>query len=93
MSEPASKQRLRRWTGRFTTTLTAHGWRVTMLEDGTFHLLARKGKTARIIRISFGYKHYDEIEAVRREPVPARCIREIWKISDDGKTIIHARIE
>lgn len=92
MSEPSPKQRLRRRTRVITTTLEAQGYKVRTFEGGPFHLFACRGKTARAIRISFGIVHYDENHMVKREPMPARCIREIWKISDDGRKVYVVRI-
>lgn len=93
MSEPAVKRRLRAWESRTTAEYKAQGYAVTRIEGGAFHLLACRGKTARAIRISIGPVHYDEIMLVKREPLPARCLREIRKPSDDGKTVTVALIE
>ncbi len=93
MSESPYKRRLRERKRRITTTLEAQGYRVRTFDDGPFHLLACRGKTGRAIRVSFGEVHFDEINLCKREPVPARCIRELWKISDDGRIVTVARIE
>lgn len=90
--ELAYKRRLRDRKRSIATTLEAQGYRVRTFEDGPFHLFACKGKTARAIRISFGYVHYDEPRMISGEPVPERCIRELWKISDDGRSIVITRV-
>ena len=92
MSELAFKQHLRRRKRQITTTLTDSGYRVDSFDTGAFHLLARRGKTARAIRICFVYTTSDDILSVSREPVPDRCLREIWQISQDGRTIVKAKI-
>jgi hypothetical protein len=90
--EIAYKQHLRRRKRQITTTLTRQHYRVDSFDSGPFHLLARRGKTARAIRICFVYTTSDDILSVRREPVPDRCLREIWQISQDGRTIVVAKI-
>lgn len=92
MSELAYKQRLRRRKRQITTTLTRQHYRVDSFETGPFHLLARRGKTALAIRICFAYTTTEDILSVRREPVPDRCLREIWQISEDGREIVIAKI-
>jgi hypothetical protein len=92
MPEIAYKQRLRRRKRQITTTLTRQHYHVDPFEAGPFHLLARRGKTARAIRICFVYTTTEDILSVRREPVPDRCLREIWQISQDGRTIVKAKI-
>jgi hypothetical protein len=92
VSELAYKQHLRRRKRQIMTTLTDSGYRVDSFDTGAFHLLARRGKTARAIRICFVYTTTEDILGVRREPVPARCLREIWQISEDGRTIVVAKI-
>jgi hypothetical protein len=87
-----SKQRLRRRKGQITTTLTRQHYRVDPFESGPFHLLARRGKTARAIRICFVNTTTEDILSVRREPVPARCLREIWQISEDGRITVKVKI-
>jgi len=90
--EIAYKQHLRRRKRQITTTLTRQHYRVDSFDSGPFHLLARRGKTARAIRICFVYTTSDDILSVRREPVPDRCLREIWQVSADGRTIVVAKI-
>ena len=92
MSEPAAKQRLRRRVRIITTTLEAQGYRVRTFETGPFHLQARKGKTARDIRICFGYTDEDEVRAVSHEPGPDRCCREIWQVSEDGRSWVVTKV-
>jgi hypothetical protein len=92
VSESTYKQHLRRSKRRITTTLTRKHYRVDPFEAGPFHLLARRGKTALAIRICFIYTTTDDILSVSREPVPDRCLREIWQISEDGRTIVKAKI-
>jgi hypothetical protein len=92
MSELAFKQHLRRRKRQITTTLTDSGYRVDSFDTGAFHLLARRGKTARAIRICFVYTTTEDILSVSREPVPDRCLREIWQVSEDGRTIVKAKI-
>ena len=92
MPEIAYKQHLRRRKRQITTTLTRQHYRVDSFDSGPFHLLARRGKTARAIRICFVYTTSDDILSVSREPVPDRCLREIWQISQDGRTIVKAKI-
>lgn len=92
MSELAYKRRLRERKGKITTTLEAQGYKVRTFDSGPFHLLACRGKTGRAIRICFGYTETDDILSASREPVPARCRREIWQISEDGRSIVVARI-
>ena len=92
MSEDSVKQHLRRRKRQITTTLTRQGYRVDSFDTGAFHLLARRGKTARAIRICFVYTTTEDILSVSREPVPDRCLREIWQISQDGRTIVVAKI-
>ena len=94
MSEIAVKRRLRERKRRITTTLEAQGYRVRTFETGPFHLLACRGKTALAIRVSFeeGRSHDAEVNLVRLEPVPERCLREVWTISDDGRIVTIARI-
>lgn len=93
MSEDAYKRRLRERKRLITSTLEAQGYRVRTFDDGPFHLMACRGKTGRAIRISFGEVHFDESAMVRREPVPARCVREIWKISSNGNAVIRVTVE
>jgi len=90
--ELAFKQHLRRRKRQITTTLTDSGYRVDSFDTGAFHLLARRGKTARAIRICFVYTTTEDILSVSREPVPDRCLREIWQVSADGRTIVKAKI-
>ena len=92
MPELAFKQHLRRRKRQITTTLTDSGYRVDSFDTGAFHLLARRGKTARAIRICFVYTTTEDILSVSREPVPDRCLREIWQVSADGRTIVKAKI-
>lgn len=92
MPELAFKQHLRRRKRQITTTLTDSGYRVDSFDTGAFHLLARRGKTARAIRICFVYTTTDDILSVSKEPVPDRCLREIWQVSADGRTIVKAKI-
>jgi hypothetical protein len=92
MSELAFKQHLRRRKRQITTTLTDSGYRVDSFDTGAFHLLARRGKTARAIRICFVYTTTDDILSVSKEPVPDRCLREIWQVSAGGRTIVVAKI-
>jgi len=92
MSEDSVKQHLRRRKRQITTTLTDSGYRVDSFDTGAFHLLARRGKTARAIRICFVCVTTEDILSVSREPVPDRCLREIWQISQDGRTIVKAKI-
>ena len=92
MPEIAYKQHLRRRKRQITTTLTRQHYRVDSFDSGPFHLLARRGKTARAIRICFVYTTSDDILSVSREPVPDRCLREIWQIGEDGRTIVVAKI-
>lgn len=92
MSEVAYKQHLRRRKRQITTTLTRQHYRVDSFDSGPFHLLARRGKTARAIRICFIYTTTEDILSVSREPVPDRCLREIWQISEDGRSIVVAKI-
>jgi predicted RNA-binding protein YlqC (UPF0109 family) len=92
VSEEAIKQHLRRRKRQITTTLTRQHYRVDSFDSGPFHLLARRGKTARAIRICFVCVTTEDILSVRREPVPDRCLREIWQISEDGRTIVVAKI-
>jgi hypothetical protein len=92
MSDTTYKQRLRRRKRQITTTLTRQRYRVDPFDSGTFHLLARRGKTALAIRICFVYTTTEDILGVRREPVPPRCLREIWQISQDGRTVVKTKI-
>jgi len=92
VSDEAIKQRLRRRKRQITTTLTRQRYRVDPFDSGPFHLLARRGKTALAIRICFVYTTTEDILSVSREPVPDRCLREIWQISQDGRTIVVAKI-
>lgn len=92
MSEVAIKRRLRESKRRFTTTLRAQGYRVSTFDCEPFHLLARKGRKARAIRICFGYTETDDILSVSREPMPDGCLREIWQISEDGRNTVIAKI-
>jgi hypothetical protein len=93
LSELPFKRRLREWERRIMADLANKGYKVRRFDDGPFHLLACRGKTGRAIRISFGLVHYDENAMVMREPVPARCIREVWKISDNGASVSVIKIE
>ena len=93
MSEITYKQHLRRRKRQITTTLTRQHYRVDSFDTGPFHLLARRGKTALAIRICFVYTTTEDILSVSREPVPDRCLREIWQISQDGRTIVKAKID
>jgi len=97
VSDPAAKQRLRRRQRREADpdvpgSLANKGWRVDIIVTGPFHLLARRGKTALAIRICFVYTTTEDILSVSREPVPDRCLREIWQISEDGRSIVKAKI-
>jgi len=92
MSDTTYKQRLRRRKRQITTTLTRQRYRVDPFDSGTFHLLARRGKTALAIRICFVYTTTEDILSVSLEPVPDRCLREIWQVSADGRTIVKAKI-
>ena len=92
MSDTTYKQHLRRRKRQITATLTDSGYRVDSFDTGAFHLLARRGKTARAIRIGFVYTTTDDILSVSKEPVPDRCLREIWQVSEDGRTIVKAKI-
>jgi len=92
MSDTTYKQRLRRRKRQITTTLTRQRYRVDPFDSGTFHLLARRGKTALAIRICFVYTATEDILSVSLEPVPDRCRREIWQVSEDGRTIVKAKI-
>ena len=93
MSEDAGKRRLRESKRRFTATLVAQGYRVSTFDCEPFHLLARKGRQAKAIRICFGYTETDDILSVSREPMPDRCRREIWQIADGGRTIVIVKIK
>ena len=92
MSELAFKRRLRARKRTITTTLMAQGYRISTFDCEPFHLLARKGRKARAIRICFGYTETADILSVSREPMPDGCLREIWQISDDGRNIVVAKI-
>jgi hypothetical protein len=92
MSELAFKRRLRERKRQITTTLTRQRYRVDSFDSGPFHLLARRGKTALAIKICFVYTTTEDILSVSREPVPDRCLREIWQISQDGRIIVKAKI-
>jgi hypothetical protein len=94
VSEPAIKRRLRVRKRVITTTLEAQGYKVRTFETGPFHLFACRGKTALAIRVSFetGRAHDAEVNMVRLEPVPERCLREVWTISDKGRIVTIARI-
>lgn len=88
----AYKRRLRARKRKITTTLEAQGYRVRTFDTGPFHLMACRGRAARAIRICFGYTETDDILSISREPMPDRCLREIWQISDDGRNIVVAKI-
>ncbi|MBE3040276.1 MAG: hypothetical protein IMZ62_15880 [Chloroflexi bacterium] len=97
MSDTAYKQHLRRRQRReadpdIPGSLANKGWRVDIFNTGPFHILARRGKTALAIRICFVYTTTEDILSVSREPVPDRCLREIWQISQDGRTIVRVKI-
>lgn len=94
MSEPAYKRRLRAWEKRLIAQYKAQGYdRVERIESGAFHLLARKGKSGVMIRISFENAHFDEILMVKREPVPEGCVRKVHKVSTNGLGITTAKID
>jgi hypothetical protein len=92
MSEDAYKRRLRARKRTITTTLEAQGYRVRTFEDGPFHLMACKGRSGRAIRICFGSIESAEATSASREPVPLRCTREVWQISDNGRITVFAKI-
>ena len=92
MPELAFKRRLRARKRTITTTLEAQGYRVRTFEEGPFHLFACKGRSARAIRICFGYINAEEAAKASREPVPLRCTREVWQISDNGRITVFAKI-
>lgn len=90
MSEPAVKQRTRRWKRRIATDLIHEGYEVEVYETSPFHVGATRGRTTRKIRIVFGYASDSEVRCVSR--VKAQCLREIWQVSDDGRTVVKAKI-
>ena len=92
MPELAYKRRLRYHKRRIVTTLEAQGYRVRSFDDGPFHLQACRGKTALVIRLCFGASDENDISCVSREPLPERCLREIWQIDETGKVTVKAKI-
>ncbi len=92
MSEPAYKRRIRNRKRIITSTLEAQGYRVRSFDDGPFHLIACRGGAGRVIRIEFGYTDIEAIRLISHEPVPVRCQREIWQISDNGRVTVVAKI-
>jgi hypothetical protein len=86
------KRRLRRRKRIITTTLEVQGWKVRSFDDGPFHLLACRGGSGRAIRIEFGYTDVNLVDMMSHEPIPARCRREIWQVSADGRTTVVAKI-
>jgi hypothetical protein len=92
MSEDAYKRRLRVRKRKITTTLEAQGYRVRTFDNGPFHLMACKGRSGRAIQIYFGRADEGVIGSISQEPVPFRCTREVWQISDKGRVTIFARI-
>ena len=92
MAELAYKRRLRDRKRRITTTLEAQGYKVRTFESGPFHLQACRGKTGLAIRITFGDSTADEVRAVSREPLPDRCLREIWQVDQSGRVTVRAKV-
>jgi hypothetical protein len=90
LSELAVKRRLRAWKRRIATNLTLQGYEVETYETSPFHVGATRGRTCRKIRISFGNPYVGDDHIVRASS--ARCIREIWQISADGRTVVKAKI-
>jgi hypothetical protein len=92
MSEDSYKRRLRERKRRIVATLMAQGYRIHTYDSGPFHLEACKGRCGKKIRICFNYTDTNDILSVSREPVPDRCQREIWQISEDGRSVVVAKI-
>ena len=91
MSELAYKRRLRAWKRRIATDLTLQGYEVETYETSPFHVGATRGRTCRKIRIVFGYMTADDVRPVAA--VKAKCLREIWQVSDDGLTVVKAKVD
>ncbi len=92
MPEIAVKRRIREWKRRVVTTYTDKGYSVSTYESGPFHLSICKGRDETRVRFAFNYVSDDEVLAVSRAATPDRCAREIWQISEDGRTIVIGRI-
>jgi hypothetical protein len=90
VSELAYKRRLRAWKRRIATNLTLQGYEVETYETSPFHVGATRGRTCRKIRIEFGYITDSDINAVGA--VRSKCLREIWQISADGRTVVKAKV-
>ena len=92
MREIPYKRRLREWKRRVVTNYTDKKYSVSTYDSGPFHVSLCKGRDETRIRFVFGYATSDEVLAMSRAATPDRCAREIWQISEDGRTIVIARI-
>lgn len=97
MSEDAYKRRIREWKRREADksrpdSLAHQGWRIRTFDSGPFHILACRGRSSLAVCFCFGTTGTDDILAVSREPMPDRCRREIWQISEDGRAVVKAKI-
>jgi hypothetical protein len=92
VSEDAYKQRLRAWKQRTVTTYTRQGYTVLTYDSGPFHISLCKGRAETRVRFAFTYATLADADAVKKAHTPDRCSREVWQISDDGRTVIVYRI-
>jgi len=84
MSDPAVKQRLRRAKARAARVLQSQGWAVFPLACANCHLLAKKGRRVRAIRIDF----IDSPGVMINPPIGVRTF-EVWKpIVEKGEFLI-----
>lgn len=86
------KRRLRERKRRIVTTLTLAGWEAYPFESGPFHVCADRRDESRRIRIVFGSCDRSDTDAVAKARLPQNCLREIWQVSEDGRTMVVAKI-
>jgi hypothetical protein len=92
VSDDPFKRRLRAWKQRTVTTYTRQGYTALTYDSGPFHVSLCKGRAETRIRFAFAYATLADEDAVKKAHTPDRCTREVWQISDDGRTVIVFRI-
>lgn len=92
MSEDRFKRRLREWTRIVVNRLDTAGYEAAPLGAGPFHVCADRPDESLRVRIVFGSSAEDDVLVVSKARLPSGCRREIWQVSEDGRSIVRVKV-
>ncbi len=92
MSEDRVKRRLREWTRIAVHRLNLAGYEAAPLGSGPFHVCADRPDESLRVRIVFGASEESDVLAVAKSRLPAACRREIWQVSEDGRSVVRVKV-